>query len=434
VEREKMPKKNFTTQVIVAGGGITGVISAIAAARNGSEVVLVEKGSCLGGSATSGMLGEINGAFLNGKIIVPHIGKEIIDRLIEMGAGLFQGNVPMTSNPNIKVDRVRYNSEYLKLILDEMVEKENIKVLFCSDLKSIIKTPSGISIILTNLYEEIQINGTVLIDSTGNSEYIYMLGEHTNTTNKENKQAVTIIFRLGGIDVEEFEKVDVEEIQKIIKKGKKENILPGNILSMLRVPGTKDITINCTRCNNIDNESIEEVSTALINIRRQIRQIIPFIKKNVRGCKAAYLSSIASSLGIRDRRKIEGMYQIKSQDIINCTRFDDSVAVGVYPVDIHKNRNDEMSVEFIEIQGNGIYKIPYRSMLPKNLDNVLANGKCIDADDISFGAFRAIGPLMNIAVAAGTAAAMAVEGKVSTKDIDVKDLQKKLREMGIEDI
>ncbi len=429
-----MRKNSFTTQVIVVGGGISGVISAIAAARNGSEVVLIEKGNCLGGGATAGMIGEFNGAYLNGKSIVPYIGEEIIKRLTEYGAGLYQGSVPMTSNPNIKVDRIRYNSEYLKLILDEMVEMENIKVLFCCNIKEIKKSPYCVSVTLTNLYEEIQVKGTVLIDSTGNSECIYLLGEDTIISEKENKQAVTIVFRLGGIDTEEFGKIAVEEIQKIIQKGKNEEVLPGNILSMFQVPGTKDITVNCTRSNNVDHESIEEVSKALIEIRNQISKIIPFVKENVRGCKNAYLSSMASTLGIRDRRRIDGIYEIKSEDIINCIRFEDSVAVGVYPVDIHKKVNENTAVEFIEIQGNGIYKIPFRSMLPKHLDNILANGKCISADDISFGALRAMGPLMNIAVAAGTAAAMAVEEEINIKDINVKALQNKLRKMGIKDI
>lgn len=429
-----MVKKTYTTDVLVVGGGISGTISAIAAARNGCGVILVEKGNCLGGSATAGMLGEINGAYLHGTPIVSEIGREIIERLFSQGAGFFQGNVPMSANPDITVDRVRYNCEYLKLILDEMVEKEGIEVFFGCGLQHIVKTPSGVTLTVTNLYDEIQINGTVLIDSTGNSECIYLLGENTITTERENKQAVTTMFRLGGIDIPEFETMTMEQIQEIIRLGKSDGTLPGSILSMLRVPGTDTIAVNCTRCSNVDHESIEDVSRALLETRQQIRRITPFLREHVPGCRSAYISAIASSLGIRDRRRIDGVYEITSEDIIDCYRFEDSVAIGVYPVDIHRKNESGRAVEFIKIKGDGIYKIPYRSMLPKSLDNVIANGKCIAADDIAYGAFRVMGTLMNIAVAAGTAAAMAVKENISTKELSVSKLQSRLRQMGLREI
>lgn len=428
-----MANKKYSADVIVAGGGLAGVISAVIAARNGCKVILIEKGSCLGGSATASMLGEINGAYLNGQILVPFIGEEIINNLIKKGAAIFQANIPMTSNPTIQVDRVRYNSEYMKIDLDEMVSKENIKLFFCSNIKS-INNNNNIQITLTNLYEDLMISGQVLIDSTGNSECVYMLKENTISTCKDKKQAVTEMFKMGGVNIIEFDKLKTDEILEIIAKGVKSNILPGNIMSMLRVPGTNEIAINCTRCDNVDHESIEDISMALLELRQQINRIIPFVKENVRGCENAYLSCIASSIGVRDRRRIDGMYELTGEDIITCRTFDDSVAVGAYPVDLHVKTNENSSVKFIKIGGNGIYKIPYRSMITKTLDNVIANGKCIAADDVAFGAFRTLGSIMNIATAAGTAASLAIKNNSSVKDVNIKELQGMLRQLGVKDI
>ncbi|AOT69392.1 FAD-dependent oxidoreductase [Geosporobacter ferrireducens] len=429
-----MPNKKYAADVIVVGGGLAGVISAIIAARNGYKVILIEKGSCLGGIATASMLGEINGAYLNGEIVVSSIGEEIINNLAKREAALFEDNIPMTSNPAIQVDRVRYNSEYLKIVLDEMVAKENIQLFFCSNIKTIENSNNNIQITLTNLYEDLIIDGRVLIDSTGNSECIYMLREKTVSTCKDKKQAVTEIFKMGGVNIVEFNKLKTDEIQDIILKGTTSSILPSNIMSMLRVPGTNDIVINCTRCENIDHESIEDISMALIELRQQINRIIPFIKENVRGCKNAYLSGIASSIGVRDRRRIDGMYELTGDDLIACKTFKDSVAVGVYPVDLHVRTNKNSSVEFIKIGGNGIYKIPYRSMLTKTLDNVIANGKCIAADDVAFGAFRALGSIMNIATAAGAAASLAIKNNSSVKNVDIQELQGMLRKLGVKEI
>lgn len=428
-----MYKKKLYCDVMVAGGGMSGVVSAIAASREGAKVILIEKGNCLGGTATEGMLGEINGAYLKGESAIPHIGEEIIKRLIDMGAGQIQGAVPMTSNPSIKVDRVRYNSEYLKLILDEMVREAGIKTLFCANIQAITESEDGIQMILSNRHEEIDIHGRMLVDSTGNSDCIHMLGAETIITRKEDKQAVSIIFRLGGIDIEAFETLNVEETQDIIKQGIDDTVLPGRILSMFRTPGTKEITVNCTRKTNIDNEHVEDVSEALMDIREQIKKIIPFIRKYVRGCENAYLSNIASALGIRDRRRIDGIYEISNEDILHCIRFEDSIAIGVYPIDIHKGP-PYGGVEFKEILGNGIYKIPYRSLIPKTLNYVLANGKCIAADDIAFGAIRAMGPLMNIAAASGVAAAMAAKDHIPARDVSVSKLQVCLKHIGVRDL
>jgi len=226
-----MQKKMKAFDVVVVGGGMAGVISALAAAEQGASVMLIEKGSCLGGVATEGMLGEINGAYLNGVVAIPEIGRRILDRLIKQGFGVFRQSVPMTSNPDIKVDRLRYHSEYLKLVLDEMVVENNIKVLFCATLKQVLQMPKGVLLTIGNNFEEISIYCNILVDSTGNSECIYLAGGETISSHKMDKQAVSIIFRLGGIDVDRFEELGIDEIQEIIKFGKKKGVLPGDILS-----------------------------------------------------------------------------------------------------------------------------------------------------------------------------------------------------------
>jgi hypothetical protein len=424
--------KKYFADVIIVGGGISGVISAVIAARSGCSVILLEKGSCLGGSATAGLLGEMNGVSLRGRSLIPALGKEIIEKLVARDAALYQTNIAMTANPDIRVDRVRYNSEYMKIVLDELAMKERIRVFFGCHIARASSDGVRVEILIANLYEEIQIDGRVIVDSSGNSECFYILGEKTISNSRENKQAISILFKLGGINPDEFSKLESQEIQAIIARGKRDSILPGNILSMICVPGTRDIAVNCTRCSNIDHESIEDFSSALLMLRCQIDKIVPFIRENVRGCREAYLGCIAASPGIRDRRCIEGIYELKGEDVITCRYFEDTVAVGAYPVDIHKS--SPQGVEFIEIEGRGIYNIPYRSLINKTLGNVIANGKCISADDVAFGAIRVMGPIMNIATAAGAAAAAAVKQGAAVQDIDLPALQKTLESLGVHDL
>lgn len=429
-----MNQQLFQADVLVVGGGISGTVSAIAAAQQGVSVILVEKANCLGGCATSGLLGELNAPSLHGKNVLSNIGQEIIQRLIENHAALAEYDVPMTANPNVHVDRLRYNSEYMKIVLDEMTAHENIKVFLGAEVKSAARTDNVIQLNIVNAYETVTLQGSLLIDSTGNSQCIYQLGGKTEITERKKLQAVTMIFRMGGIDMDAFLKTSVSEIQEIISLGVEKNILPARILSMLRIPGTNDIAINCTRCLKVNHESLEEISKTYFTLRQQIKHIVPFIKENVPGCQNAYLNNIASALGIRDRRKTIGLYELTGDDLIHCRDFEDAVAIGVYPIDIHNPSQKGLAVSFQQIEGSGIYKIPYRSLIPCNLENVLVNGKGICADDRAFGAFRVMGPLINIATAAGTAAAMTVQAGCRTRDLDITALKARLRECGMKEI
>lgn len=425
-----MRSNAYSADVVVVGGGISGVVSAITTARQGVRVVLIEKSSCLGGCATAGLLGEINGVSLHGKNVLPKIGQEIIERLIQDGAGLLEANIPMTSNPEVRVDRFRYNGEYLKLVLDEMVEAESIQVFLSCEVRSVREREDKIQVEIGNAYETLQVEGALLIDSTGNSQCVYQLGGETKATKREDLQASTVIFRMGGVDIERFLQIPMEEIQSIIRAGEAGGVLPAHILSMVRIPGTKDVAVNCTRLLRLDYESLEEVSQGYLQLRKQIRRIVPFLKARVPGCENAYLSNIAAALGVRDCRRTVGLYELTGEDLVACRDFDDAVAVGVYPIDIHNSKKSGEAVSFQQIGGNGIYKIPYRCFVPRNLEHVLVNGKGLCADHKAFGAFRIMGPLISIATAAGTAAAQVVTTGCRTRDVDISRLKERLRECG----
>lgn len=424
----------YETDVIVIGGGLGGVISAIAAARQGVRVTIVEKGSFFGGTATASQVCELDGGYKDGKAILPAIAREVVQTLVDRGAGKLYGYVPMSSNPNVGCDRIRFNPEHMKLVLDEMVLAAGIRVFFTSTLKQVESIQDGVRVTLTNLYNDVVLTGKVLIDSSGNSEAIYLLDESvTIKTEPESLQGVTMIFRMGGVDQQEFmENLRPDQLTRIIFKGLHEGALPFRILATCPLPGTSEISVSATRANNCDFEQIEDMSRALLETRQQIAKAIPFIKANLKGCSNAYLTSIASTLGVRDRRKIEGIYQVTADDVIQCNNFDDAVAIGAYPVDIHRKQGD-YDVQFTKIEKDGIYQIPYRSLVTKKYGNVIVGGKCIDADDTAFAALRTMPCIMGIGNAAGLAAAVAVQDRADIRNIDVKKVRKILREVDFPD-
>lgn len=421
-----MKNKLYNADIIVVGGGMAGVVSSISAATQGSKVILIEKDNCLGGTTTLSMLGEMNAVFFNGENYVSEVGTKIINNLFYQNAAVLNRNEPMSSNPDIKVDRIKYNSEYLKLILDKMVVEQNIEVFFNSYISDIeIINEKETKIILKSKYETIKVTGKILIDATGNAECVHMLKGSTIINSKEKNQPATLMFKLGGVDIKEFKKLDVDNLKRIILKGYDKGILPGKILSLSQIPGTSDIAVNATRSSYLNHESIEDISKALLETREQISKIVPFIIENIKGFENAYLSAIGANIGIRDRRRIDGLYELKGNDIISGKKFKDAVAIGNYPVDIHNNRTG--SVDFKEISGDGIYTIPYRCLIPKRFNNVIVSGKCISADDIAFGSIRVIGPIMNVGEAVGTAANLAIKNELNLKEISISELQNILR-------
>ncbi len=425
-----MKTKKYKVDIVVVGGGLAGVISAIASAEKGIRVLLVEKNSFLGGTSTAALLGEMNAVTRDGVNFVSQTGQRIIHNLMEENAAALYKKVPMSSNSHIMVDRIRYNGEYLKIILDRMVKESGIQVLFNSNINHVKLTDQNeIKSILSTNYEKIYINSKILVDATGNAECIYLLKGNTIINNNKNNQPAALIFRVGGVDINKFKDINIGEFKQIITQGYKEGVLPGKILALSEVPGTNELTVNATRSINIDHESIQDISKALLETREQVYGIVNFLKKNILAFKGTYISSIGSVIGIRDRRRIAGVYELTGKDIIEGKKFSDAIAVGTYPIDIHKNENG--IIEFIEIEGEGVYTIPYRSLITGEFDNVIVTGKCIAADNIAFGSIRIIGTIMNIAEAAGAAANLALKKNKNFHELDILELQKVLRNKGM---
>ena len=299
---------------------------------------------------------------------------------------------------------------------------------------SVAQDNFGVCVTAGNLYESIDITGKVLIDATGNSEAIYQLSpQATEKTPKEQQQGVTMMFALSNVDMPRFlENLDRDKLAEIIRRGIEAKAFPYRIFTVCPLPGTQSISVNMTRVPDVDVESIEDMSAALMEARSQIQCAVPYICKNVRGCEKAYLSSIASSLGVRERRKIVGQQLLKGEDLVQCTSFSDAVALGSYPVDIHRSDSSH-AVQFVSIGGSGIYEIPFHCMVTKQFGNVLAGGKNVYADDMAFGAMRTMPTVMGIGNAAGLAAAVAARGNHDLRTMSIEPVQETLRKVDYPD-
>ena len=416
-------KKEF--DLIVVGGGTAGAIAAISAARENLNVAIIEPNYFLGGISTGSGLTEMNAAGFEGKEIYGGIVKEIFDELIENRAGEYHFRVPMSSDPNVKIDRLRYNPEVLKLILEKKALKEGITLFYGANMVEGTEDDTEFKVKINQGDKENVITSSYLIDATGECKVAKMLGYET----KENDKLfiATLMFSMGNVDIDTLkELIENKGIRPILEKGYKKGILKGKILALTPIPNTNKVSVNVTRIK-VNHEDPMSLSESYIEGRKQIREIIPFLKSEVLGMENSYLSEVSSIMGIRDARKLVGEYELTLDDLEQMKDFDDSIAIGGYPMDLH----DPITNNVIWKTMPGLYKIPYRSIVPKNSKRMLSIGRGISATDNAFAAIRVMPIVMNVGESAGYAIAFANKNKSNVLEIDKNELRTYLREKGI---
>ena len=406
--------------VAVIGGGFAGASAAIAAARGGASVLLIEKSNALGGAAINCLVNPFMpySTKINGEWVALSAGlfEEIYEKLGKMGAR----------------DHRSFMEEELKYLLSEMAIEAGVDMLFHAYLSSVKKTGEHIdSVTVATKRGAMDIEAEIFIDATGDANLSYLAGVPTRLGRESDNlcQPMTLCFRLGNVDVEKFfanrKKLD-EAYKKALDAG--ELINPRENILVFKMPVKNVLHFNTTRVVKLDPTNAEDVTKAEIIARRQVYEIYEFMKKHGEGLEDSFLMMTAAEIGVRESRMIEGEYTLTEKECRECARFEDAVAACNYDIDIHNPEGSGTSHYYFP--DGEYYTIPYRSLIPKNASNLLVAGRCISSDHGAQASYRIMPTVSNIGEAAGCAAAIAIEDKVSVREIDIKKLQKILTENG----
>jgi len=403
--------------VIVAGGGTAGAAAAVAAARNGADTILIERYGFLGGTMTAGLVNPFMTFHANGEQIIEGIFQEIIDRLKSMN-----GYDERTG---------AFDAEIMKLVLDQMVEEAGVKLmLHTCVIDSIMQKNVIRGVEIYNKFGKQAILGKVVVDATGDGDVAVMAGAPYEKGRRRDglTQPMTLNFRMGGVDLERMPPRD--EINKLFKEAKNrgEISIPREKVLWFSTIRKGEIHFNTTRVIKVDGTNVDDLTYAEMKARREMLELIKFLKERVPGFENAYLLMSGVQIGVRETRRIIGEYVLTEEDILKARKFEDVIARGSYPIDIH-NPAGEGTVIKRPPPGEA-YDIPYRCLVPKNVDNLLVAGRCISATHEAQAAIRVIPIVVAIGQAAGTAAALAAKLEVSPRDLDVSLLQKTLWEQG----
>lgn len=442
--------------VIVVGGGPTGIGAALAAARSGAKTLLIERYGFLGGMATAGLVHHLDPVRL---IEASGIAWELYKRLVTLGA------VREFSIEGIEMPFAfwqggcGFDPEAFKTVALELLQDAGVEFLLHSLVTGVIKEGNLIKgLEIHNKSGRQEICGQVIIDATGDGDVAAQGGAAFRMGNEAGEcMAPTLCFRLAGIDTERlYAYLDEHPDQignhprlgKYIRDHRRSSIiqgfydliaqgrangdlsiaLPETGIGMVMQPREGEFKVNATRVTGIDPTKIEDLTKAELKERANVKELVRFIQKYVPGCEQAYLVETAAQVGIRESRRIAGEYVLSLEDIKGGRRFDDGVVRSKWAhSDVHSGKDMQWSFELIE----GPYWIPYRSLLPRGIDNLLVGGRCISATRQAMASIRIMPICVSIGQAIGTAAAIASQAQLSPKKIDVSHIQEKLRSQGV---
>jgi len=433
------------TDVLVIGSGPGGLAAALSAARAGVKVMVVERFGCLGGNITVVGVESIAWYRRQGTVDCEGIGIELENRARAMGA----------TNPEPQSRSEAINADMFKYVADKLIEEAGVTpLLHAVAIDAIVEDGAVAGVIVHSKSGRGAILARRIVDASGDADLVHYAGAPYRKTPKEKMLPVTVMFSVAGVDRRRF--LDYVEANPTtykdwghewdIQKGGKEDALFSPYLEKpftqarkqgVIPPGLKTIGgtwstitdsgeatyLNMIHLTGYDGTDVWDLTRAEIEGRYQGLQAIKALNHFAPGFERAKLRTYGMTVGVRDTRKIEGLYDLTEHDVRNQARFEDSI--GIFPEFI-----DGYGVLVLPTTGR-YYQIPYRALVPRGVRNLLVAGRCIAGDAISHASVRSMMCCAVTGQGAGVAAAVSVKDDVEVGEVVVSRVQSELRRQGV---
>jgi hypothetical protein len=441
-EKARETKIIYDCDVVVVGGGPGGIGAAVAAARNGAKTVLIERYGYLGGMGTGGLVTIIPQlADFTGKQQIAGITQEWIDRLaaknaVDMPKKEHWGSMDKElvryyferSFFYTRLDRVSYaaiiDAEISKIILNEMAEEAGIKVfLHAWGTEPIMEGNHMRGVVMESKSGRQAVTAKVVIDSTGDGDLFPYANIACETDIPAHYRIanLAVCFWIAGVDFKKamnFRKTNPKEFFELMKKANEYGAQGGFMTSNL--PDQESVVWFHSRYPNKSQIDVEELTRVEFLGHKIAGKSIEFYRKNIPGFEKAFLVLTDPQLGTRSSRRMIGEYWLtKENDLNNNQPFEDTIAV--FP-DLDRGQ---------ESLDHPNMFIPYRALLPKEVDNMFVACRAFSSDMHVQDYFNLIPHCIAFGEAAGTASALALKSGVKIKDVDIKALQKQLAKQGV---
>lgn len=414
-----------TSDVVVVGGGPAGVTAAVAAARNGASVTLVERYGYLGGLASGGMVLVLDDMVNGAEITVRGLVEEYVERLERIGLAVHPPPEDLGSDPAAVrrwtrwglydfqqrgepkpiVHAVAFDPDGWKRVSNDLIRDAGVNLRLHSWFVDALVADGRVQGVVVHTKGGPQrIDGQVVIDATGDADVAAAAGAPV----QHGRYIVTSVFRLGGVDVDAAERFEWEHPAEARELNREAKRLLGGAWELwwLRTPLPGIVWCNCPHLTGFDGIDAGDLTRAELVGRDRIYALLDFARAHLVGFERCYVVDVAPQIGVRQTRLLEGEYVVTKADIVERRHFRDSVARG----------RD--------------YYTPYRALVPRDVDQLLVAGRHYSAEPAAQRMSREIPPCMSMGEAAGVAATVALEGGVTVRAVDVSAVQRRLRAQG----
>ncbi len=413
--------------VLVVGAGLSGVCAAVAAARLGAKTLLVESLPYIGGNATIGLPLSSFRAAQDERLIVGGIPLEIVNGLRQRGGC----EVDPAQRDWLPID-----CELLQLELTRLLDGAGAELLTYSPLLAVEREGRELrSAVFHNKETSLRVHARVMIDCSGDAQVAALAGLPTpmGRHRDQKTQPMTLTFTLGGVEgdrmpawgeiVKRWEELRLQRAWRNPRSA---------ITYPFALPGKPGhYAFNVTRIIVDKGTDNRLLSHAEKEGRYQVEEFVEeFLRPHIAGFERCYLSQIGHRIGVRETRRIAGYYELQRQDLLALTQFEDAIACNSYPVDIHSPDGGTSQCEEGSLPKGGYYTIPYRALVARDADNLLAAGRCVSASHEALSAVRVLSAAMATGEAAGTAAALCIESGLNPMELSVDRLRAALRRQG----
>lgn len=438
-----------TADILVCGGGTAGIVAAIAAARRGADVLVVEHLGQLGGTQSAGWVTPM----MPNKILEENLTHGLNDDIIRRAA---KYDPPPTDKSG---DLLWFNPVTLAMVLDDLLAEAGGRVLFHTYISdAVVEGGTVRGIVVENKNGRQRIDAKIVIDCTGDADVALRAGAPTVEGDPDDghNQPMSLRFALAGVDQERAAAFMADELgmacyarpplfeigtgeakntplEPLIREAIEAGVLEEDDLgylqffSMLGRPG--ELAFNCPRIAGLKSTDAWDLSQAQLIGRRKIRRIAAFFKRYVKGFEGSYIGTIAPMVGVRESRRIVGDYTLTEDDFFNEARFPDAVARNAYPIDIHSTKS-KSGIVMKHLPRGHYHEIPYRCMLPQGIENLLVAGRCLSATFAAQAAVRIQQNCRALGEAAGVAAVMCLEFGTTPRRVNTDELRSRLNAQG----
>lgn len=422
--------------VVVIGGGPGGVPAAVAAARNGARVLLVERYGFLGGMATAALVLPYMKYSAGGNIIVRGLFEEFLDLLEEQGGvkrflPTEERMIRLNTFPTDLEDRAHFDDESMKRVLDRFVLDAGVDLLLHASAVGVLKDGDRIEAVRVFHKGGIEdLSANVFVDSTGDGDIAAWGGANIEIGREQDQgcQPMTTSFRMANVAIDRIP--DGKEINRLFDAAKKRGEIDNPRENVLKFFTAHPDVMHFNSTRVIGKTALDgwSMTEAEIEGRRQVDELARFLTKRVAGFENAYLMKTGAQIGIRESRRVMGRCVLTADDVIEGRKFDDGIACGSYAIDIHNPSGTGTKMIYLD---EGIYyHIPYRSLVPLGIGNLIVASRCISATHEAHSSLRVMPTVWGIGHAGGIAAALSVKHDLPPEKVDPAELRSLLKKQG----